>query len=372
MQTTLLTTMVQPTSTAAPFTRGTALTNKSRAGRSSAPISTVRIVLLGVALSFIALVSWLLFSLQLPLIYYISFMYVIAVGIGLTGGVYLLNKLLNYYYPWQGHTGFRFGLQIGGTVAVALLCVNLTYWLFKLHFTQLAPTFEQFVVVNLYGLLLLVPMVSIHIGYFFSLKWKRSFLQSETLRRETMRAEYQALKSHLDPHFLFNNLNILSSLIDPENQKASLFLEDFAEVYRYVLQTKTQQLVTLEQEIEAGTSYLKLMEQRFGNALKFEINIAKHQQKKLLPPLTLQLLLENMVKHNVLSETEPLYLRIEAQQDDTLLVMNSVRAKCQAKKWSAGSGLQNIRKRYGLLSERDIHVEATSEAFSVTLPLLQF
>jgi len=188
----------------------------------------------------------------------------------------------------------------------SLGCVNLSYILFKNHYTELPPDRDQLILLNIYGIFFLVPVLSIQFGLLFLQKWKKTSVEKEKIQKEQIQTELLALKSHISPHFLFNNLNILSSLIEPSNHEAQEYLERFAEVYRYVLNTRKVELINLKEELKFMDSYRFLLLRRFPKELRFKMNISVDYQNFLLPPLSLQMIVENAIKHNKLSEHNPL------------------------------------------------------------------
>lgn len=184
----------------------------------------------------------------------------------------------------------------------------------------------------------------------------------------TANAKYESLKSQLDPHFLFNSLNVLVSLIEEDPDKAQKFTTSLSKVYRYVLEQKDKDLVSLEEELRFAKTYMSLLKMRFENAIDFQIpQNVKNPEAKIIP-LSLQILLENCINHNIVSEQKPLYINI-IEFDNELLVSNNYQKKSSLKK-SSGIGLENIKERYQILSTRNITINQSEEEFKVQLPLL--
>lgn len=307
---------------------------------------------------------------SLPAFYFVALFWIVCVTVLLWLGNNYIARWLNRYYPWSEHSSRRFFVHLFLSSVYSLACVNLTYYAFKLHLLGLAPDLEQMLVLNVYGLLLIIPTGSLHFGIYFMRRWKESFLYSQKLEHENLRSQYESLKSHLDPHFLFNSLNILSSLIDRNREEAQVFLEHFTDVYRYVLRTKNTELVSLHTELEFISSYLFMLEKRFDRQLLVEIQVPEHhRQGRYLPPLSLQLLVENAVKHNKASENQPLLIQIYVEPDGFLTVRNNLQAK-EPEGYSARSGLQNISRRYRYVSEKALEVLENGTHFTVRLPLL--
>ncbi len=174
------------------------------------------------------------------------------------------------------------------------------------------------------------------------------------------------LKAQLNPHFLFNNLNALDQLIEEDKSKASDFLNDFAELYRYVLEVSSKQLVPLEEELNFAKSYFRIMQHKFGNGYELAI-IVPTTVDGFVAPLTLQLLIENAIEHNLGTESNPLNIQIEIAEK--LTVKNNLSPK-KSKKIGGGRALENLREQYVLLSNQSLLIEQTETTFTVSLPLI--
>lgn len=203
--------------------------------------------------------------------------------------------------------------------------------------------------------------------YFFN-RWKASVLEAERLKLENVQAQLVSLKHQVNPHFLFNSLNTLASLI-PKDPKLSVeFVQQLARVYRYVLEVNASDFTRLETEMDFARSYLFLLRTRHGSRLQVDMDIPYDFLDARVIPLSLQLLIENAVKHNVVSERKPLRIRITAE-GGRLRVVNNLQRRLNAEP-STGLGLQNIRNRYLLLSGQAPEIRETETEFIVDLPLL--
>ena len=305
-------------------------------------------------------------------VYLVALLWIFSVIILLWFGNRFIYKILNQKFPWAGHTTTRFFLQLFLSTLYSLLCINLTYYLFRAQTTQRLPDVEQFLVLNIYGLLFIIPVLSVNFGIFFMMQWKKAHEQSEKFKQENLLTQLESLRMHLDPHFLFNNLNVLSALIQKDPRDAQFFLDRFADVYRYVLQYKKEELVPLAVELEFIRAYNFLLKKRFGNQLQININLAAELPDAVwLPPLALQMLLENAIKHNALSAHQPLCITIAAEENRWLMVHNTRYPKKQVNAHQTGTGLENIRQRYHYLSDREVQVIQNETSFTVKLPLLE-
>jgi len=206
-------------------------------------------------------------------------------------------------------------------------------------------------------------------GYFFE-QWKRQSVIAEQALSRQLKSELNVLKNQVSPHFLFNSLNTLTTLIDENPNKASEFTQKLSRVYRYILQYKDEELIDLGTELDFVLDYFALMRMRFENGLVLRLNLDDSVRAHSIPPLTLQILVENAIKHNVVSASRPLTIEISVEAKDTLVVRNNWQPKRQAEP-STGTGLVNIQKRYELFSDRGVDVVNTREHFVVVLPLIE-
>jgi len=200
-------------------------------------------------------------------------------------------------------------------------------------------------------------------------EWRKSAIEAEQLRTEKMASQYQSLKDQLNPHFLFNSLNVLSSLVYEDADKSAAFIQKLSKIYRYVLEVQKEEIVELSKELDFARNYLELQKIRFEDNLQFMIKV-NSEKDFFLPPLSLQLLLENAIKHNIASKENPLIIEIR-QEDNELWISNTLQPKLTLPETSTGVGLENIRMRYQLLSSKNIEVTQTENDFNVRLPLLK-
>ncbi len=204
---------------------------------------------------------------------------------------------------------------------------------------------------------------------FYFKEYKTTQIQAEELKRFHAQAELQLVKNQINPHFLFNNLNVLSALVMQNNAEANKFIEEFSKVYRYILNNHEKELVALKTELHYINPYIFLLEKRFGEGLKVSINIPEKMGELLIIPAALQMLIENAIKHNVVSKNKPLHITLHINDNNSIVVSNNLQAK-QTVENSTEIGLQNIIKRYKLVSTKHVDVTTADNAFTVTLPLI--
>lgn len=201
----------------------------------------------------------------------------------------------------------------------------------------------------------------------FLLAWRQAAINAERLQREQISSQYEALKNQVNPHFLFNSLNALSSLIYEDPGKAIEFINRLSDVYRYVLDSKDKEVVSLSEELQFVNSYLFLLEARFEENLKVRIDVSGNSG--FIPPMALQMLIENAVKHNEISDDHPFSVKI-SKKGNYMYVVNQLQPRVQ-KGDGSGIGLENIRSRYSVLSDLPVLVEHSDIEFSVGIPILQ-
>lgn len=203
----------------------------------------------------------------------------------------------------------------------------------------------------------------------FLLEWRKSAIETEQLKTQQYAQQYQTLKDQLNPHFLFNSFNVLSNLVYESPDTAARFIRQLSKIYRYVLEVQQEKLVKLSSELEFAENFLSLQKIRFEEGLQYQINV-NPKTDFYLPPLSLQMLLENAIKHNIASMANPLHVEI-LLEGNQLIVKNNLQLKSSLSEESTGIGLSNIRKRYELLNDEPVLIEETNDFFIVKLPLLE-
>lgn len=292
----------------------------------------------------------------------------------LIGGSFMLGikwmiRILDRKFPWLQFPLKRlivqFFVTIGLSVVIIVLAIFLTslLWHQKMNSDFFIET-GSFMVKVAFTFVFLGSLISNAIMFFKN--WKEAAVQQEKLKREQLALQYETLKSQVNPHFLFNNLNSLTSLISSNPDKAIDFVKKLSEVYRYVLDQKNNELVALELELKFLESYVFLQKIRFEANLDVHINIRPGNFKVI--PLSIQMLVENAIKHNEISDKNPLIIRIFSAEDGYLTVENKLQKKGGSE--GSGSGIENIKERYQFFTDKKVMIAENSGNFVVRIPLL--
>jgi uncharacterized membrane protein len=210
-------------------------------------------------------------------------------------------------------------------------------------------------------------ILSLYAFHFYK-TYQENKVKEQKIIAGTASAKFESLKNQIDPHFLFNSLNVLSSLIEENPDNAQRFTTSLSKIYRYVLEQKDKELVSVDEELAFAKTYMNLLKMRFENSISYELPEFFENDEAKVVPLSLQLLLENTIKHNVVSEQKPLHIKIFIK-NNYLIVQNDLQKK-EVLQDRRGVGLQNIISRYAILTERKVLIEQTEVIFAVYLPIL--
>ncbi|MBX2961261.1 MAG: histidine kinase [Cyclobacteriaceae bacterium] len=204
---------------------------------------------------------------------------------------------------------------------------------------------------------------------FFMEKLKQTQLEAEQLKKISIEAQFEALRNQINPHFLFNSLNVLSALVYKDAETSAKFIDQLSSVYRYLLYNQEKKIVTLKEELDFIESYLYLLKIRFGENINIKNEIARDGEKFYVAPAVLQMLVENAIKHNVVSRKNPLEISLQSV-NGSIIVSNTLQPK-ETKEESTQIGLKNIRSRYGFLSDSKVEIFQQDGKFTVKIPLLE-
>ncbi|MET0394385.1 MAG: sensor histidine kinase [Chitinophagaceae bacterium] len=299
----------------------------------------------------------------------LSYLYTIGIAFVIWQGNRFLLFTLRSYFDWFDKPVRKITALILAisfyTIPVSVLLLTGWYHLFAKGNVNWNIVGMNAMVI----MILVLFIVHVYETVFLVKEAETEKVQRAQTERAKAEAELQALKNQIDPHFIFNSLNTLSHLIEEKPQKAKLFNDNLAGVYRYILQNKARDLVLLREEMEFLENYFSLLRIRFDKAVRLQMAIpAAALDHCLVPPISLQVLAENAIKHNEFSEEKPLVLDIVLENGE-LVIRNDIKRKT-AFRPSSRIGLQNLGERYKLTTSREIAISTEDNNFTVRLPVL--
>lgn len=293
---------------------------------------------------------------------------VILFGIWIAQG--MLAKKLMDIYPSHRETLKRVLSFTSINVLIVAFTVTICCWIFDwLSILDYSLSYQSWLRCLIASLICTIVNQAVYETQASFRRIRDSQLEAEQLKKAQLQTQFDSLKEQVNPHFLFNSLNSLSSLIATDPEKAEEFVEEMSRVYRYLLRSNEDHLTTLQKEVEFIESYNLLLKTRFGEGFQPEITIDPDKKDHLMPPMTLQLLIENAVKHNIVDPDKPLYLKLYTEADK-LVVSNNLQKKNKSVV-SNKIGLSNIISKYSLLNFPDVEITETAEEFIVRLPLIK-
>lgn len=281
-----------------------------------------------------------------------------------------LDDWLNKKFPWVGNAGKRILIQLPISMVYSAMAIYLSMLFFN-QFVCALPTAAKEAFMStavIIGVMVSIILLSFEIGAQFFSNWKASLIEIEHHKTEIVQAQLQNLKNQINPHFLFNNMSVLSSLVYKDPDKAVDFINQLSKVYRYLLDNKDKELVSLDEELTFIRSYTYLLQIRFDTNIKFNIEVDNNALQKLVPPMAIQILVENAIKHNEISEALPLTVSIK-NTADVLEVSNNLQLRSHSEP-SSKTGLKNIKDRYHYFTDKPVEIIENAESFVVKIPLL--
>lgn len=267
-------------------------------------------------------------------------------------------------FPEHKQVRARILFTIGIIIVVFFVLNTILHLFHQADYSQVSD-FDY----NVASLTIIALVSAIYESIFLYDRWRRSVVEAEQLRRENIQSQLEGLKNQVNPHFLFNSLNTLAYIIPEAPAKAVKFVEKLSKVYRYILEIRDRQLIPLAEELDFLHSYIFLVKERFGDSFMMRIDIPDQMRQYQIVPLSLQILIENAIKHNIISSEMPLAVEVYVENNHWLVVRNNLQKKEQEMP-STQVGLQNIKHRYTFFTNDEVVVEATADYFSVRLPLL--
>jgi len=304
-----------------------------------------------------------LFQAELP--YNYLFWIILALVFSVWMSNWFIQRFVDHYIPKIHPLIKQFALSSIIMVLLSLLSVEITDLLLGEPFSF---TRQNFLLTFAFTFRINLFLNTLNAIFFFNRKYKEKELEAEKLKTVTIGSQYERLNHQLNPHFLFNNLNALSTLMHDDVEKADAFLQKLSSIYRYISKNINEELVSLDKELDFLGYYISILEMRFKDSLVIEISLELEIKQLFIPPVVLQLLIENVVKHNFFTVEQPVKVKIE-NRGRSLIVTNTNQPKKEDVD-SMGIGLKNISERYGFLGET-ISITKTDQFFKVSVPLIE-
>ncbi len=279
-----------------------------------------------------------------------------------------ITKFLEKYLPWQKFGRKRFFaelLLVAITTIILSSAVGHSWFTYVEECENPAPIVFKVVVVSV--IVATITTAIYEAIYLFS-QWNAALINTEKLKKENLQSQFDSLKNQVNPHFLFNSLNTLATIIPEDPDQAVQFVQKLSSVYRYLLQYKDNETVDLKTELDCIDAYFFLQQIRFGANLHVHVNVPAVYHTKQIPPLTLQILVENAIKHNIISQQKPLTVDIYIDDAQMLVTRNNLQKKKSVES-STKIGLQNLMNRFEYIYGQGIDIFETDTDFLVKVPL---
>lgn len=303
-----------------------------------------------------------------------SFLISSLYGMLIGGGIWKGNQLLGYFmaikYGWRDQPTKTFVWDIITSVVFSFIWINLCDYIFFKYALGLKGNWlvNQMITTGVITFLVTLIITSFFYSKAFFKAWKETLIREAKYKAESERFHHQMLKNQVNPHFLFNSLNTLTSLVEHNPTEAVKFIKKLSDVYRYVLEQRNNEMVTLQEELDLVNSYIFMQQHRYGENFAVTINI--EHPSWMIPPMSLQMLLENAIKHNTITEENPLSITIE-EKGGYLVVSNSLKPRRSVGD-ETGIGLSNIKSRYEFLSSKPVlYGPENGLHFVVRIPLIE-
>ncbi len=287
------------------------------------------------------------------------------------GSAFIIN-ILNQIMPWKGNINRRVVLEVLLVLVYTSSAQIVILWTLEetpLLFIQGPLEFKDYLRSIIFSNTITIIVVAIIEGVYFFRNWRESLVAAERLQKEHAESQLANLRSQLDPHFMFNSLNVLTGLIRQNPKKAESFVEDFARVYRHMLEVNNRMVVPLREEVNFTRQYLRLQQIRFEEGLQVNWELDDPEHDTYIPPLSLQEVISNAIKHNAISKHNPLHLSISSHGDQ-ISVSNTINLR-KGNTSSTGLGLKNIQERYRLLQKQPPTFHQENGHYIANLPLLK-
>jgi len=291
---------------------------------------------------------------------------IIVTGVFWSSCMFIVIKLWEKL-PWHIKPIKHLIIEVFLIITISITLISLSAFL-HFKFADITISKQNFIINIFLTTLVSLFITAFHEALFFYYQWKFNFDKSAVLEKDNVIAKYETLKNQINPHFLFNSLNTLQTCLDDKSE-ASNYVQNLSDFLRYTLKTKNADIKLLRDEVKLVEKYYFLQKSRFGNNLTINIDIEEKYYHYSIPPLSLQILVENAIKHNIISSQKPLTINVFIKNNEYLVVENNLQRKIDID--STKIGIFNIKNRYKFLSEKEIKIKEQNDKFIVELPLLQ-
>lgn len=293
----------------------------------------------------------------------------------LTFGIWEFNRLWDNYLQIKTFKNIwtRIATIFAGSIAFTTaltLIIGLTAVYFTMPF-NVAIMLLPMKLLMMFAFRINLFLNVLNIIYWYVNQLEKTQIEAEKFKKISTQAQLQAVRNQVNPHFLFNNLSVLTALIPMDTNASVEFVQQFSKVYRYVLKSHEKELLELDTELDFIDSYLYLLKKRFGESLKISVQVDEEVRQHYIVPMALQMLVENAVKHNVVSKNKPLQINIFTENDQLLIVQNNLQRKGVNELESTNLGLSNISQRYDFLTHKSITIQENEAHFTVKLPIIK-
>ncbi len=286
-----------------------------------------------------------------------------------TGCRFIVFKLWKIY-PWEKHPAKHIIWEIIYIALYNFLIVGLIFLLGYYVLSEEAA--KKYFFFHIYASSVIISLIIsfIHEGVFFYIMWMKSNKRSQELEKESLLSQFETLKNQVNPHFLFNSFNTLITLIEEDKDAAVEYVQKLSDFFRTILQLRDKSIISIQEELELIKTYSFLQKKRYGENLVLKNMIPANVLSRGIAPLTLQMLVENAIKHNVIATGRSLNIEISLTENGYIMIKNNIQKRIEEEP-SAGLGLQNIRNRYKFLSDKEVEIMVSANYFSVAIPLLE-
>jgi two-component system, LytTR family, sensor kinase len=293
----------------------------------------------------------------------------------LTFGIWESNRLWDNYLQTKNFKNIwtRIATIFAGSIVfttLITLAVGLTVAYFIMPF-NLTTVLLPMKLLMMFAFRINLFLNVLNVIYWYINQLEKTQIEAEKFKKISTQAQLQAVRNQVNPHFLFNNLSVLTALIPLDTNASVEFVRQFSKVYRYVLKSHEKELMELDTELDFIDSYLYLLKKRFGESLKISVQVDEEVRQHYIVPMALQMLVENAVKHNVVSKNKPLQINIFTEDDQLLILQNNLQRKEVNEMESTQFGLSNISQRYEFLTHKPIVIQENEKYFTVKLPIIK-